>query len=168
MKAEIFWHNRKYPGRLALLARPRGGDWLESEVESWASDGIDVVVSMLETSEEKEFKLEREEELSRANKLKFISFPVPDRAVPESGKEFANLVKKLRNALLAGKNVGIHCRQSVGRAPLLAAAVMTLFDTDPDQAFRQLGKARGREVPETVEQADWVRRFAEERTLAPA
>lgn len=168
MKSEIYWHKKKFPGRIALVARPRGGDWLESEVSSWADAGLDVVVSMLDESETREFELEREGELSNTKKIDFVSFSVPDRSVPASKNEFLILVKKLKEHLLAGKNVGIHCRQSVGRAPLLAAAVMTFLRTEPDEAFRQLSVARGREVPETEEQADWVRRFAEEHALAPA
>ncbi len=168
MTTEVFWVSGEYPGRIAMVARPRGGDWLESEISGWANAGIDLVVSMLEESETREFELEREAEFYRTYGIEFISFPVADRGVPTLNKEFLTLVKKLKRALLAGKSVAIHCRQSIGRAPLLAAAVMTLFDMESDEAFRRLSIARGREVPETPEQGDWIKRFSKERTLAYA
>ena len=40
-----------WPGRLVILARPRGGDWLEDEVRNWAELGLDAVVSLLTADE---------------------------------------------------------------------------------------------------------------------
>ncbi len=166
MTAEVFWTKERYPGRIALVARPRGGDWIEDETSGWAADGIDIIVSMLEAAEINTFALEREAELCEANNIDFISFPVPDRGVPILDRKFWNVVDKLKNALSDGKNVGIHCRQSIGRAPLLAAAVMASLGMLPDDAFRELSRVRGLPVPETAEQKRWVERFAEESVLA--
>lgn len=166
MIADIFWTKEKYPGRIALVARPRGGDWLDSEIATWAASGIDIIVSMLETAETEEFELEREAEYCAANNIEFISFPVPDRDVPVMNQSFLTMIKKLRASLAAGNNIGIHCRQSIGRAPLLAAVLMTLFGVGPAEAFRQLSIARGREVPETPEQGEWLKTFAKEFALA--
>ena len=116
MKAEVFWTKEKYPGRIALAARPRGGDWLEDELRGWASAGLDVVVSMLEAEETAAFELEREAEFCAAAGLEFISFPVADRSVPVLNQEFLRMAEKLKALLLEGKNIGIHCRQSIGRA----------------------------------------------------
>ena len=51
MRAEIFWIAGVIQGRLAVLPRPRGGDWLEDEVKSLRQAGVDVLVCLL-TSEE--------------------------------------------------------------------------------------------------------------------
>ena len=48
MIAEVFWTKEKYPGRIALVPRPRGGEWLEDEAAAWSDAGLDVIVSMLE------------------------------------------------------------------------------------------------------------------------
>jgi hypothetical protein len=45
---------------MAIMARPRAGDWLESEVDEWKAAGIDVVVSLLERDEVVELGLQRE------------------------------------------------------------------------------------------------------------
>lgn len=166
MKSDIYWTKESFPGRIALLARPRGGDWLEDETAAWAEAGIDIVVSMLDDSEVSEFELEREAELSTAAGIEFISFPVTDRGVPALNDDFVVLTDKLRRSLSEGKNVGIHCRQSIGRAPLLAAAVMAMFGIEPAVAFEELSAARGREVPETTEQLAWVKNFANQFAMA--
>lgn len=165
MIAEIFWTNEKYPGRLAIVPRPRGGEWLEDEAAAWAAAGIDVIVSMLETEETRAFDLEREAEFCAANGIEFVSFPVTDRSVPDLNQSFWQLIENLKTFLSDGKNIGIHCRQSIGRAPLLAAILMTLFGVEPDEAFRQLSAARGVEVPETAEQRAWLEKFVEESVL---
>lgn len=147
------------------MPRPRGGDWLEDETTAWAAAGLDVIVSMLDANETEAFDLTREAELCEKNRILFFSFPVPDRGVPASENSLTELLNKLKSLLDKGKNVGIHCRQSIGRSSLTAAALMALFGVEPDAAFQRLSKARGLEVPETDEQRNWVKNFAEELTL---
>jgi len=166
MIAEVFWTQEKYPGRIALVPRPRGGEWLEDEATAWKYAGLDVIVSMLDAEETRAFELEREAEFCAATGIEFFSFPVTDRSVPDLNQSFWQLTEKLRKFLLEGKNVGIHCRQSIGRAPLLAAVLMTLFGVEPNEAFRQLSIARGVEVPETAEQKEWLEKFVEESAMA--
>ena len=168
MRSDIFWIKGKYPGKLALVARPRGNDWLEDEVMAWADAGLDIIVSMLEPAENEEFGLDMEGKYTEANGIEFILFPVPDRGVPAMDDRFLKMIERLRGSLLAGKAIGIHCRQSIGRAPLLAAALMTMFGIEPAEAFRRLSDARGRVVPEPSEQAEWVKNFADKCALAMA
>ena len=162
MRAEVFWTKEKYPGRIALVPRPRGGEWLEDEAAAWSIAGLDVIVSMLEAEEIESFDLEREGELCGENGIEFISFPVRDRSIPKVDESFLRVIEQLKTLLLNGKNIGIHCRQSVGRAPLLAAVLMISFGITPTEAFWQLSVVRGVEVPETDEQRNWAEKFAEE------
>ena len=166
MKTQVFWTKEKYPGRIALVPRPRGGEWLEDEAAAWSIAGIDVIVSMLEAEEIESFDLEREGEFSQSNGIEFISLQVKDRSIPKVDESFLRVIEQLKTLLLNGKNIGIHCRQSVGRAPLLAAVLMISFGINPTEAFRQLSVVRGVEVPETDEQRKWAKRFAEETALA--
>jgi hypothetical protein len=57
MAARVFWIDGAWQGRLAIVPRPRGGDWLEDEIADWRDAGIDVVVSFLEPHEVAEFAL---------------------------------------------------------------------------------------------------------------
>src|SRR5262249_61758505 len=38
-------------GRLAIMPRPRAGDWLDDEAASWRRHGLGLVVSLLEDAE---------------------------------------------------------------------------------------------------------------------
>src|SRR6185436_10293015 len=95
MKTEIYWIPAAGPGKLAVMPRPRGGDWLEEEIWSLRQAGVDILVSMLQRDEEASLGLEREGELARAQGMEFISHPIPDRDVPESPKETWKLARSL-------------------------------------------------------------------------
>ncbi len=166
MRAEVFWTKQEFPGRIALVPRPRGGDWLEDEALAWSNAGLDAIVSMLEREEVESFGLEHEEEFCKANGMEFVSFPIADRSVPILDDNFFQTLEKLKTILLQGKSIGIHCRQSIGRAPLLAAFLMSLFNIEPKKAFRELSLARGLEVPETEEQRHLAEKFYEELSVA--
>ncbi len=165
MIAEVFWTKEKYPGRIALVPRPRGGEWLEDEAAAWADAGLDVIVSMLDMEETNSFELGREAEFCAAKGIEFVACPVTDRSVPKVDESFLRVIEKLKTLLLKGKNIGIHCRQSIGRAPLMAAVLMISFGISPKGAFRQLSDVRGVEVPETDEQRRWAEKFAEESAM---
>ena len=166
MRTHLFPVPGPWNGRLAIMARPRGGDWLEDEARSWRRDGIDMVVSLLEEEEETQLSLLEEGNAARSSDVQFISFPIPDRGVPASTQAALTLVTDIERALEAGRNVAIHCRQSIGRAGLIAAAVLVASGVDPDQALETLSSARGAIVPETPEQREWVRRLASVQKLA--
>lgn len=168
MKAELYWVGGPWPGKLAIAPRPRGADWLEDELRSWKSQGIDVVVSALENDEIQELDLAKEPEMCQEVGIQFVPFPIPDRGLPGSKESTAKLIPGLAEQLKAGHQVLIHCRQGIGRASLLAAALMTVSGTKVAAAFEQISRARGREVPDTPEQRQWVEKFAKEIGAAAA
>ncbi len=156
MKADLFWVPGPWLGRLAIAARPRGGDWLDDEMSSWRQSGVDVVVSLLEDEEASQLDLGDERGATLANRMTFISFPIPDRGVPASMQDTASLVGKIAIALDAGKNVALHCRQGIGRSGLIAAGVLMTSATSPQQAIQLVSAARGIATPETAEQRRWI------------
>jgi protein-tyrosine phosphatase len=160
MKPTIYWIENSGPGRLAILARPRGEDWLENEIQGWREAGIDVVVSMLREPENLQLGLIAEAELCRSNGLQFISFPVEDFNVPDSLDNTLDLVRKLNGLLASGKSIGFHCRGCLGRAPLIASCVLMFSGKSAETAFELVSAARGYPIPETPEQANWGRNFA--------
>lgn len=162
MKTDLYWIEGGWPGHLAILPRPRGGDWLEDEMRSWQQTGVDVVVSLLTAEEIADLQLAQEADLSQRNGMQFLSFPITDRGVPASRRATMELARILDKALAEGKNLAIHCRQGIGRSALLAACLLIMTGVDPDTAFQRLSAARGCAVPETFEQREWVRQFAQE------
>ena len=155
MKNE-YWIEGPWKGGLAILPRPRGGDWLEDEVSGWQGSGIDVVVSLLMPDEVTEFGLEEEKALCEAYGIEFVSFPIEDRGVPSSESATTALVHKLDHSLERGQTVGLHCRQGIGRSALLAASLLVASSVEPKQAFDRIAAARGLSVPDTFEQERWV------------
>lgn len=160
MRTEIYWVDGPWPGRLALAARPRGGDWLADEIASWRQDGIDTVLSLLTPEEEHDLDLEMERREAKTQGIEFLSFPIPDREVPNSEAEMTLALEKLDGTLSSGKSVIIHCRQGVGRTGLVAACLLVSRGLAPDAAVSRLSAARGVAVPETPEQRDWIDRYA--------
>jgi protein-tyrosine phosphatase len=168
MRTEIYWIDGPWPGRLAILPRPRGGDWLEDEIRSWQQANLDVVVSLLTRDEVVDLDLDREAELCQASSIQFISFPVADRSVPSSQKATLELVRSLDKILTDGKSLGIHCRQGVGRSAIIAACLLIFSGIDPELALQHMSVARGCAVPETAEQREWVIAFARAQQHVPS
>jgi hypothetical protein len=86
MTSGLFWIPGPWRGRLAVVTRPRGGDWLEDEMAEWRRAGIDTVVSLLEEPEAGELYLTREAAAAEANGIRFIAFSIPDRGVRPPGR----------------------------------------------------------------------------------
>ena len=160
IKPDVYWLEGPWPGRLAILARPRGEDWLGDEVEGWKEAGVDIVVSLLTKNEESELGLCDERELVQRSGLTFINFPIPDYSVPPSKQATRKLVTELKERLSHGSRVGIHCRQGIGRSSLVAACVLITTGESSVRAFEQIGAVRRVTVPDTAEQKDWVTSFA--------
>lgn len=160
MKPNIYWIPGPWVGKLAILGRPRGGDWLIDEVEGWRDASVQVVVSLLSEEETCELGLADEAHVVDTNGLNFINFSINDYDVPTSAGAVRQLVHNLEELLAQGQNVGIHCRAGVGRSSLIAACLFVDHGEDTEISFERIGTARGLTVPDTVAQREWVSEFA--------
>lgn len=160
MPATLYWVDGPWTGRLALSARPRGGDWLEDEIASWRAVDVDTVLSLLTPNEEKELDLTNEAGEVKSIGMKFLSLPIPDRDVPASLARVAETLEQLDADLSAGRNVVVHCRQGIGRSGLLAACLLVGKGLSSGAAIESVSAARGLAVPETREQRTWIERYA--------
>src|SRR5215470_459549 len=160
IKSDVYWIKGPWPGKLAILARPRGADWLEDEIEGWKEAGVSVVTSLLTSGEESELGLTNEAEIVKRTGLKYISFPIPDYSVPDSKLTMQRLAAELNDQLSREASIGIHCRQGIGRSSLVAACVLVTSGESPKGAFQHIELARGVPVPDTTEQKEWVISFA--------
>ena len=156
MYTDIFWIETPGKGKVGIMPRPRGGDWLEGEISYFKEEGVDAVVSLLTYPEICEFQLSEEESLCNNYEIDFFSVPVDDRCVPETIKEILDIVSDLNHLVQQGKSIAIHCRQGIGRSSLLAASVLTALGLSAKEAFKRIECSRGREAPDTVEQKEWV------------
>ncbi|NQT16542.1 MAG: dual specificity protein phosphatase family protein [Planctomycetes bacterium] len=168
MNAELHWIDGVRQGRLAIMPRPRGGDWLADELASWRRSGVDVLVSLLRGSENEELGLDDEGSLAEGLGMSFISFPITDRGVPDSVDDLLALANRLDNELRSGRGVAIHCRMGIGRSSLLAACLLVKSGHSPAEAFDTISRARGLEVPDTRDQIDWLVSLQNELTRSGA
>jgi protein-tyrosine phosphatase len=156
----LYWVQGPWPGKLALSARPRGGDWLDDEVAGWRKEGISTVVSLLTPEEEQELSLELEASQVLGSGLSFVSLAIPDRQAPSTVTEMQSAIQGLDRTLSSGKNVLVHCRQGIGRSGLVAASLLVNRGWTPRLAMKELSDLRGTRVPETAEQEEWIERYA--------
>ena len=152
----LYWIPRPWPGKLAIAARPRGSDWLDSEMPDWKNASVNAVLSRLTSHEERDLDLARREAPVVDEGLWFASLSVPDRYVPSSPSELAPTLDEIDAELTSGKNVVIHCRQGVGRSGMIARCLLVLRGIDPDSAVHESGAVRGTMVPEAAEQPRWI------------
>ena len=158
MPTDVFWIPSMTFGdhRLAISARPRGGDWLNDEVTAWRRANIDTVVSLLTPEESRELDLDAEATSCRLAGIEFMAVPVSDRGLPTSPTEFRRSASKVHERIKNGGRVVVHCRQGIGRATMMATAVLAESGVDASAALVAIERARGRPVPDTDEQRAWL------------
>ena len=144
------------PGRLAIVTRPRGTDWLADEMLFFKRDGIDTLVSLLEPREAEWLGLEEERAEAEKAGIAFLNFPIPDTHVPASRAHFREFVTDLAERLRNGQHIGVHCRGSIGRATVTAASTLIHLGWKPGDALAAVEAARGCSVPDTEEQRAWI------------
>jgi protein-tyrosine phosphatase len=154
--SDIFWIDGDPPPGLAIVARPRGDDWLDDEMFRLKRRGIETVVSLLEEHEAGWLGLGKERTSAEKAGLEFLSHPIPDTQVPSRIADFRGFVGDLAQRLGAGERIGVHCRGSIGRATVTAACTLIHLGWPPHAALAAVEAARGCPVPDTREQQEWI------------
>jgi protein-tyrosine phosphatase len=155
MPHDLYWIDSPI-GRIATMPKPRGGDGLDDDLRQLAALGVDLLVSLLETDETAELGLMDEAAACARTGIEFVGLPVPDCDVPRDAQRFRDLVDRLHHDLAKGRTVAIHCWAGIGRSSLLAAALLCAAGLAPATAFSRIAAARGRDVPDTEEQREWL------------
>src|SRR5690349_5434996 len=104
MRKELYWVDGPWRGKLAMAARPRGGDWLEDDLSGWKQEGIDTVLSLLTPEEEKDLDLRQEAGEAKRLGMEFASFPIPDRQIPKSEARWSDILERVTRTLTEGQN----------------------------------------------------------------
>ena len=161
MPAGDYYPIREFDGlSLAIMPRPRAGDWLEDEIDQWQREGLNIVVSLLEPAEIAELEIDSEPNLCASRGIEYLSFPIPDRGVPPSVAAFDTFLAPVVKRLSSGVAVGVHCRAGIGRAGLTAACILVRAGIPYPLAFPAISRARRVKVPDTEQQESWVQKFA--------
>jgi protein-tyrosine phosphatase len=142
-------------GRLAVMPRPRGGDWLMPELASLKLRGVTDIVSLLQPAEVGDLGLEPEPDFCETLLMRFHHHPIKDHGLPVQ-PAFDQFVDSLLPYLGQGGFLAIHCRGGFGRSPVLAAALLCRLGVSAEEAIERISLARGIDVPETEEQIDFI------------
>jgi protein-tyrosine phosphatase len=159
MQPTLYEIERIGSGRLAVMGRPRSGDWASDEFAGLAHLGVTEIVSLLESSEARELGLAEEPAYCAAAGIRFHSFPISDRGVPASPEDLSRLACRLYHSCAGGSFAAIHCRAGIGRSGLVCAAVLLHCAFTVREALSAISKARGAQVPDTAEQSEWLSRY---------
>lgn len=145
-------------GALAIVARPRGGDWLQDEMRALREARIDILVSALTEEEERELELIAEERFAAEAGMTFRRLRIPDRDAPaeEMTTIAVEFLRELAGDLRRGSSIAAHCRMGLGRSAMIVASLLILTGTEADDAFTAVAKSRGFSVPDTAAQRKWV------------
>ena len=158
MYTKLYWL-RQYDSkaRLAIMARPRGGEWLEDEIIQFKKQHVGAIVSLLESDEIAELQLREQASLCAKHGIVYINYPIPDRDLPRSKEKTNELISQLNGMLDKGISIVIHCRMGIGRSSIIAGAVLLQKSGKADDILQHISKIRGVKVPDTDDQAKWLK-----------
>jgi protein-tyrosine phosphatase len=153
---EVFWIKGNPPAALAIVLCPLGGPGLEDELRALKEAGVETLVSLLEKAEAEWLGLGAEEALAAKVGMQFLSHPIRDANLPRDAAAFSEFAAGLAERLRAGERIALHCRGSIGRAPLTAACTLVHLGWTARAALAAIEAARGCSVPDTDEQWKWI------------
>jgi protein-tyrosine phosphatase len=144
------------PIPLSVVLCPRGGWNLNGELRHLKRHGVDTLVSLLSEDQVDMLGLKNEAGAAQRLGMDFLHHPIPDHDLPQDAQAFRTFVAEIAKRLKAGRQIGIHCWGSIGRAPLTAACTLVQIGWTAEAALIAVEAARGCTVPETEEQKQWV------------
>jgi protein-tyrosine phosphatase len=161
MFTRIHWlHESDSPGRLGIMARPRGNEWLEEEIWHFKKQQISLITSLLEADEIDELGLQQQPALCFKHNIEFVNFPIKDRGIPKQGDKINDLINLLVTKITTKQNVIIHCRMGIGRSSIIAGCVLLKIGYKADDLIRHISNVRGLKFPDTKEQVEWLKKWS--------
>ena len=155
-------------GRLLAGEHPCGADEsaARERLLQLHAAGIDYFVDLTEADERPSYRalLPRD--------CDYLRSAIVDTLVPTTVVQMQELQIQIRNALTRGRGVYVHCRAGIGRTGVAIGCYLVETGLDGKSALKQLNRLwreseRSKfwpEVPQTTEQADYIRQWPRHRT----
>ena len=157
MKSVLYSIESIGSGFLATMAKPVYSKDMGDEFAGIAKTGIKQIVSLLEDHEANEVGLNDEHLLTKQHGMHFVSYPIRDRSLPESIDIFSKFTKDLYHQIAGGRSTVIHCWAGIGRTGIVTAGVLLHCGFSTKEAFDHISLQRGLQVPDTLEQYNWLK-----------
>ena len=157
---KVYWIGLDTPGRLGVSRRPDGGEALDGQIAKLQHGMVDHVVSLLRPDEAAALGLAEEAAACERHGVGFYNFPIVDHGLPANVEHYRRVAHAMDRRLRAGQALVVHCRAGLGRAPSLAISALVAGGMNIDEAILRVGRARGRPVPETDQQYEFLKAFA--------
>lgn len=137
---------------------------LESVLGKLRAQGVSRIVSLLEPVEADKLGAGQEAELCQQVGLSYQNYPIKDFATAENQSKFVGFIDELYQLLLAGENIVVHCYAGIGRTGLTIGSILIRHGVPAKDAMDLMSEARGRNMPQTQEQYEYLLEF-EERSI---
>ncbi|MEP1768016.1 MAG: hypothetical protein ABJJ53_15430 [Sulfitobacter sp.] len=120
--------------------------------------GVNTIVSLLEQPEAQKAGLGSQPDACTALNLTYLNHPIRDMQLPDPDA-FADFSANIAARLHAGAHVAVHCFASIGRTGMLTCTTLGHFGYDAASALSLVSQLRGVAVPDTPQQADFIKRM---------
>jgi ADP-ribosyl-[dinitrogen reductase] hydrolase len=145
----------KVPGTIGITLCPGkvqrdaiSGSWerdLRIDIQAVKSWGATAWLNLLTTEEMLDLKVEDLEVAVKASGIRYYCLPIKDGDIPDAVFEqsWNTIGAQLREELLRGGKILIHCKGGLGRSGMIAARlIVELGAATPEEAIRQVRASR--------------------------
>jgi Dual specificity phosphatase, catalytic domain len=157
-------------GRVLGGEHPSGENAAETQdrLHRLREAGINYFIDLTEPGESQDYRALLPKETH------YLRCPIADTTVPEDFAQMHEIQLRLRNALTLGRRIYVHCRAGIGRTGLVVGCYLAEGGLDGAAALKKLNELwqqseRAKSwpvVPQTDEQADYIRSWAMRRKIA--
>lgn len=151
------------PGRLLAGEYPIGGDYTDARARLalFREAGVNYFIDLTEPGELPAYR-----HLLPVH-TKYQRFAIEDTAIPKSAAETQGVLSDIGLALKSRRRIYLHCRAGIGRTGLIVGCYLADEAGDGKAALLELNRLwqqseRSKswpEVPQTTQQADYIRRW---------
>jgi ADP-ribosyl-[dinitrogen reductase] hydrolase len=118
---------------------------LELDLEVIKQNGIQIIVCLLEWQELHKLHISEYPKVVQENGYIFYHFPIKDCDIPKE-TELIALIKILRNHLMNGYQILIHCREGLGRAGTICACCLVSLGYHYQSAISMIRQSRPKAI----------------------
>ena len=147
------------PGR--NISYGYAGEWarnLDDDLKAIRDWGAGTLVSLMEKDEMASYGVADLPVKAMRLGMEHLHLPIMDMDIPDDRfeKQWESAGEQLRNKLLSGESIVIHCLGGLGRTGTIAGRLLVELGSDPESAIRKIRKARPGTI-QTIFQESYVR-----------